>query len=115
MIGFSITDVVKSAVTAPLKIAANPAVRSATLTALKNNQYTSGYAQYADLADKTTWRDRGQVRPLPNRPPPMPMMPMPQMPMEDEGGGGGPVQQGNLLMIGGVVVAGLLLFMLVRK
>lgn len=114
MLGTSITDVFKTAVTAPFKIASNPAVRSATLTALKNNQYTSSYASAADLADRSVHRDR---YPLPPQmmPQQMPMMMEPPPFGPDGEPTSSPVQQGNLLLIGGVAVGALLLFMLMRK
>ncbi len=112
MIGASITDVLKTAVTAPLKIAANPAVRQATLTALKNNQYTQGYAQYADVADKAVYRDRGPVRQMP---PQQQMVPYP-MPEPDEVSALSPgVQDNNILLFAGLGAAALVVLLMLRK
>lgn len=112
MIGASITDIVKTAVTAPLKIAANPTVRQVTLTALKNNQYTQGYAQYADVADKAVYRDRGQVQA-----PRQAGMPMPYpMPEPDEVSALSPgVQDNNILLFAGLGAAALVVLLMLRK
>lgn len=116
-LGFSVTDALKTAITAPLKVASNPTVRSMTLTALKNNQYTQGYAQYADVADKAAWGTKGMPQPA-RRPPTQPMMPMPPQQFDDDGSpipAGTTVQHGNILMIGGAVAAGLVLLLVLRK
>ena len=112
MLGFSVTDALKTAVTAPLKIAANPTVRQVTLSALKNNQYTQGYAQYAEMADKAVYRDRAPVRPP--QPRPMPMMPYPSGD-PDEVSPGSPVQDNNILLFAGLGAAALVVLLMLRK
>jgi len=118
-IGFSVTDALKTAAQA----AADPRTQRVAATAA-NAYYPEQYAQVQqgvqqakqvlrtnDIHYQQMLQRRAQQ--------PRMMMPMPPpMQLDEEGApipSGGPVQHGNLLMIGGLAVAGVVLFLVLRK
>ncbi len=117
-IGFSVTDVFKTAAQA----AADPRTQRVAATAA-NAYYPEQYqqvqqgVQQAKQVLRTNDIHYQQLMQRRARQPMMPMMPMQPMPQFDPDGapGSSPVEHGNLLMIGGVAVAGLFLFLLLRK